>query len=442
MGTPDTTKSEDTVDLSKAVKIAAIKPIITSLFNKKLQQQDIDKSINLSGLKGAVTTAISDLKSKTATGVYHAMERLGGETGKKVIPYKLAEKVKWAVLPAIKNVAPNAAKLEENSTAFLKLEDAANISSDEIKSIGDRLGVNWEKINLDQLVQGAKVELEHSDVTDGNLEDTVRIALAHLDELPDYYTRLAQMESGGANSAPTEKGIGSAIISGLKALAPQLPKVKKIPMPKNIMGGALKELDTKYQTVLRQATEAATKKFMDKQNISKQVTHMTPTPEFAQANTGVDQEKITSINTELLNMYQVLQTMETRSKEEGILTEDELNSIIIPLKEELQHMMEALTPSAYEDVKEEPTVESEPERQVGGAERELTYPATNFADKSVPKNDLEKQFFGIGGTGQGRGFHGDPERHAEAARARWKVCLLVGSKNQKRGQNLKLLKGY
>jgi len=48
---------------------------------------------------------------------------------------------------------------------------------------------------------GLEVELEHgrrdpkTDVTHDDPITTGRIALAHLNELPDYYTRLAKMEA-------------------------------------------------------------------------------------------------------------------------------------------------------------------------------------------------------------------------------------------------------
>jgi len=41
---------------------------------------------------------------------------------------------------------------------------------------------------------GLNVELEHTDVTKGDPITTGKITLAHLEELPDYYTRLKRME--------------------------------------------------------------------------------------------------------------------------------------------------------------------------------------------------------------------------------------------------------
>jgi hypothetical protein len=71
----------------------------------------------------------------------------------------------------------------------------------ETKSIGDRLQIDWEKVDLEQFRTGLAVELEHgsrdpdTDVTHNDPLVTGKIALAHLNEVPDYYTRLAKMEA-------------------------------------------------------------------------------------------------------------------------------------------------------------------------------------------------------------------------------------------------------
>jgi hypothetical protein len=73
-------------------------------------------------------------------------------------------------------------------------------SSDEAREIGNRLGVDWSKVDLEQFRMGLGVELEHgridpdTDVTRDDPLVTGKIALAHLREIPDYYTRLDGME--------------------------------------------------------------------------------------------------------------------------------------------------------------------------------------------------------------------------------------------------------
>ena len=73
-------------------------------------------------------------------------------------------------------------------------------SFDEAKEIGEQLGVKWDKFDVEQFRQGMDVELEHglrdsaTNVTNNDPVTTGKIALAHLSEFPDYYTRLEKME--------------------------------------------------------------------------------------------------------------------------------------------------------------------------------------------------------------------------------------------------------
>lgn len=74
------------------------------------------------------------------------------------------------------------------------------ISIEEAKQIGEQLGITWEKFDVAQFKTGMDVELEHgtidplTNVTNDDLVQTGKIALAHLNEIPDYYTRLLKME--------------------------------------------------------------------------------------------------------------------------------------------------------------------------------------------------------------------------------------------------------
>ena len=69
------------------------------------------------------------------------------------------------------------------------------ITKAQARRIGNKLKVKWCKVDLEQFRLGLQAELEHRDVTKGNLTLTGKIALAHLREMPDYYTRLKRMES-------------------------------------------------------------------------------------------------------------------------------------------------------------------------------------------------------------------------------------------------------
>jgi hypothetical protein len=78
-------------------------------------------------------------------------------------------------------------------------------SLDEAKLLGRILEVDWESspFPAEEFRAGLDVELEHGrrfpdiDVTHDDPLVTAKITLAHLRELPDYYTRLARMEAEG-----------------------------------------------------------------------------------------------------------------------------------------------------------------------------------------------------------------------------------------------------
>lgn len=78
-----------------------------------------------------------------------------------------------------------------------------HFTEEEAKVIGEKLGIAWEKFDVDQFRRGMDVELEHgtqdpnTNVTDDDPLMTGKIALAHLNELPDYYNRLEEMEEEG-----------------------------------------------------------------------------------------------------------------------------------------------------------------------------------------------------------------------------------------------------
>ena len=75
-----------------------------------------------------------------------------------------------------------------------------NFTTSEAKQIGEELGIDWSKFDVEQYRMGLDVELEHgkvdphTNVTNDDPMMTGKIALAHLNEFPDYYTRLDKME--------------------------------------------------------------------------------------------------------------------------------------------------------------------------------------------------------------------------------------------------------
>ena len=75
-------------------------------------------------------------------------------------------------------------------------------TADEARRIGEQVGIDWHTapFDVEQFRIGLGVELEHglhdpaTNVTDDDPVVTGKIALAHLNEFPDYYTRLERME--------------------------------------------------------------------------------------------------------------------------------------------------------------------------------------------------------------------------------------------------------
>lgn len=68
-------------------------------------------------------------------------------------------------------------------------------SIQEILSMAQMLCIKFDKFTLDDLITGVNIELEHgtispeTNVTNDDLMMTMKIALAHLNEFPDYYNK-------------------------------------------------------------------------------------------------------------------------------------------------------------------------------------------------------------------------------------------------------------
>jgi hypothetical protein len=82
------------------------------------------------------------------------------------------------------------------------MSERKSFTAAEARSVGEQIGVDWQSspFDIEQFRKGMDVELEHgrfdqaTNVTDDDPEFTGKIALAHLNEFPDYYTRLERME--------------------------------------------------------------------------------------------------------------------------------------------------------------------------------------------------------------------------------------------------------
>lgn len=81
------------------------------------------------------------------------------------------------------------------------------------KQVGDEIGVDWDRVDLGEFLQGIKEEQEHSGILGGEkskvieLHDYIgsgKIAYEHLLEVPNYYTLLEALEDEGDEMFPDE----------------------------------------------------------------------------------------------------------------------------------------------------------------------------------------------------------------------------------------------
>jgi hypothetical protein len=82
------------------------------------------------------------------------------------------------------------------------MTDTKAFTAEQARSVGEQIGIDWASapFDVEQFRRGMDVELEHgrsepaTNVTDDDAVTTGKIALAHLNEFADYYTRLEAME--------------------------------------------------------------------------------------------------------------------------------------------------------------------------------------------------------------------------------------------------------
>jgi hypothetical protein len=83
----------------------------------------------------------------------------------------------------------------------VEVTEERRTTTEEARRVGDEIGVDWTRFDLEQFRSGMDVEYEHgshdpqTNVTNDDPITTGKIALAHMKEFPDYYTRLEAMES-------------------------------------------------------------------------------------------------------------------------------------------------------------------------------------------------------------------------------------------------------
>jgi len=116
-----------------------------------------------------------------------------------------------------------------------------------------------------------------------------------------------------------------------------------------------------------------------------------PGPSYAQPNTRESQNKLIAMNQELINIQSILGEIENKAHQQGLLTEEELEQIVYPLKEETARLLATMQDD--EEYRKRPKSEPGPKNQVGDISRELTAPTSNFnqfGSKSVRADDIKK----------------------------------------------------
>jgi hypothetical protein len=94
------------------------------------------------------------------------------------------------------------------------MSEERRTTPDEARRVGDQIGVDWDRFDLEQFRAGMDVEYEHgthdpqTDVTGDDPVTTGKIALAHMKEFPDYYVRLQRMEQQAEQDWAANRGTG------------------------------------------------------------------------------------------------------------------------------------------------------------------------------------------------------------------------------------------
>lgn len=81
------------------------------------------------------------------------------------------------------------------------MHEERRTTTEDARRVGDEIGVDWDRFDLERFRAGMDVEYEHgshdpqTDVTGDDPIITGKIALAHMKEFPGYYERLERMEA-------------------------------------------------------------------------------------------------------------------------------------------------------------------------------------------------------------------------------------------------------
>lgn len=81
------------------------------------------------------------------------------------------------------------------------MKNRKQISSEEAQRIGESLHLDWDRIDLEQFRQGLMGEVDQAnmDPETGRTYDSIllsgKLVVAHMQEFPDYFTRLEKLKA-------------------------------------------------------------------------------------------------------------------------------------------------------------------------------------------------------------------------------------------------------
>ena len=104
-------------------------------------------------------------------------------------------------------------KQTKNGLIQIPIEKYMEITPEEVIKIGNSIGIDWNTIDKNELVEGAIQEAKEHPKVVTDTAKAVQVALDHLQEIPNYYSKLKEMEGevvqkGGPGSGRYPKGNG------------------------------------------------------------------------------------------------------------------------------------------------------------------------------------------------------------------------------------------
>lgn len=179
----------------------------------------------------------------------------------------------------------NRGKVIEESKVNEQIEKI-EITDELVDQVAKDLGVDFEKVNREEFKKGLEVEQEHIEVLGGEMDKVGRVVLDHLNEFPDYYTRLIAMEQQAKQTEECKENKVSEAFSRkhYEKSAQGLSKIKDVDdrnAMMNVLIAMFKEDNPRFdegrfRTTVKESVEAKEKKiifeYLNKQSKKRDLT--------------------------------------------------------------------------------------------------------------------------------------------------------------------------